>query len=293
MRYLFWIILLFVFTSFDLAAQSVRFSMGVGIGSVSDYLDERNQIYEGPSYLFLMDSMYEVSEVKQEFHITTQYKSKMQFSIFGSADFRLGRKMEIGTGLGLSRFTFRSTYGQTGTILTKVIKDTLSIEALPVFQQKFGCDSSAYIPPVGYNSRPDYALIDLRIPLLLKYELFSGFKVDLGGQLVTPIYSGQPGSKTVTQRHEEGGKTICVSTHKTYRDHTGKGFRQMRWSLLGGASYRINSKLEVSFLLEKNMQSVFISGTEILDKAAFKPVSARMGLSYYLGASKKIKQSAN
>lgn len=293
MRYFFWIILVFVLTSYDLAAQNVRFSMGVGIGSVSNYLGERDEIFEGTSYLPVSDSMLEVSEVKQAMHITTEYKSKMQFSIFGTVDFRLGRKMELSSGLELSRFAFNSTYRSTGKVLTKVVTDTIPITDLYVFHQNPECDSSVYLPLGGNQGQPEFSLVDLRIPLKLKYELFDGFKVNVGGVLVTPIYSGQKGTKTVTNKHVEGDKTICVSTYESYRDHTGKGFRQMRWSLLGGVSYDINPKLELSLLMEKSMQGVFISPSGNFAKDPFKPVSTRIGLSYYFSASKKIKQSAN
>ena len=296
MRHLFIYFVLFVLTSNISFAQNVKFSAGVGVGSVPEYEDVYTTPFEGQSYMFISDSLLQVSEVTRVQTVTTTYKSKRQFSVYGTIDFQLGSHFELSTGLGFSFHPFDFKLRQVGRVLTEVIMDTIALDDFLVQRPQVGCDSSVYLPQgVVKQGRTDFGLLDLQVPLTVKYELFEGFKLNVGGQLNTPIYTGQNGSRTETRRFVEDGKTICLSTPKGYRDHSGKGFRQMRLSILGGVSYRVNDRLEVNGLASKSLQSVFVDvePKAYSQKGDYKPISLRLGVSYLFGQSKEQNRIAN
>ncbi len=283
MRHFFLSFLLFLLASSVAIAQKVVFSIGGSVGSVMEYTDQFTQIRESKIYGVLPDSMYEVSLAERENTISTTYKSKIQFSLFGAMDFRLSKKLELSTGLGLNLSTFDANRRTSGKILWQKVLDTIPMTT-PSFSQYNGidCDSSAFFP-TGLKSGPDFRLLSLQIPVAFKYELFDGFKLKIGAQLATPIFSSKNGFKLKTDKIVENDKTICITTTHDFKDHSGNGLRDLRLSLLGGASYKINSKLEVTLLAGKSIHDVFFSNDDenFLRKGAFKPVSFQLGVAYY------------
>lgn len=105
----------------------------------------------------------------------------------------------------------------------------------------------------------------------------------------TPIFTRRSTNRLKTDEKVENGKVICISRTEDYEDHSGSGFGNLRFGLLGGASYKILPKLEVNILAEKSFGDVFsskISGFRT-ENAPFKPVSLRLGVNYLFGASEK------
>lgn len=287
MKHFVYSFLLLFFVSNTTFAQKVKFSGGVSVGMVMDYSDSYTNTFKGKSNKYLPDSLVEVSLVTREFHENTTYTSKMQFAVSGGVDFRMSKKLEINTGLTFSYFDFDGKRKQSFKILNEEVIDTIPGSLQPLTQ--IGCDSSVFLP-TGERSGPEFGMLSLQIPLAFKYEPFDGFKVILGGQMSTPIFTRQSSYRLNTEKKVENGKVICITTTEEYENHSGNGFQNLRLGILGGASYKIFPKMEVNLLAEKSIGDVFFSERSVLrtGNAPFKPVSLRLGINYLFGASENL-----
>lgn len=277
----------FLLVSSTIYAQKIVYSAGFGIGSMMEYDDQNTKIIESKSYRFLQDSMYEVAVVERETTTSSTYQSMMYFSVYGTMDFRLTKKLELSTGLSFSYGHIEEKKRYASKVLNQKVVDTVMQNPLnQPLQFEIGCDSSVFLP-TGINTGPDYRLLNLQIPLSLKYEIFDGFKINVGAQLITPIFSRQKGLTLKTDKTVENDKTICVTTTHSFNDYSGKGLRDLRLAILSGASYKVTPKLEVNVLIEKSLQDLFYTKNQrFINQGVYKPIGLQLGVKYYFGESK-------
>ncbi len=280
MKILFFFVLLF---SASVSEAQVRFSLGAAIGSVFEYTNTGSREVTAVSYVPLMDSMVERRFGKKMITQSYTFTPKLEYSIFGGIDFRLSQRLEVSTGLGFSLFYFGIDRSFNIKELESMVLDT--IPSAKVSNRFFdsSCDSIVSTQSGGALINSDLGLLDLQIPISLKYELFDGFKVDLGARLSTPIYTSQNGFKYESSKRVEDGKIICTSSTHGFTDHSGDGFRQMRLSVIGGIHYKILENLEVNILAAKSMHSVFVNQGQYYQARVFKPVQIRLGASLFFG----------
>ncbi len=280
MKNLFFFVLLF---SASVSEAQVRFSVGGAIGSVFEYTNTVSREVTAVSYAPLMDSMVERRFGKNLITQSYTFTPKLEYSIFGGIDFRLSQRLEVSTGLGFSLFYFGIDRSFNQKELESMVLDTIPSDKISNRFFDSSCDSIVSTQSGGVFINRDLGLLDLQIPISLKYELFDGFKVDLGARLSTPIYTSQNGFKYESSKRVENGKIICTSSTNGYTDHSGDGFRQMRLSVIGGMHYKILENLEVNILAAKSMQSVLVNQGQYNQARVFKPVQIRLGASLFFG----------
>ncbi len=290
MKKLCFIALLFLVST---SQAQVRFSVGAGVGRVLESTSSASYEFAGVSYTILIDSMAEKHFFEERNTSKFSFTPKLQYSIFGGADFRLTRRMELSTGLGFSFFNFAIDRSYSSKLLSSKIIDTVPSTEIQLQILNLGCDSTVVLSSGGAPVNNNFGLLDLHIPISLKYELFDGFKVDLGARISTPIYTRQHGFKYERTKKLENGMVICTSSTQGYNDHSGYGFRQIRLSVIGGIHYRIQENLEVNLLAAKSMHNVFVNEGKYNEARVFKPVQIRLGASLFLGGLHTEKSNKN
>ena len=284
-------LLVFSFLLFMTSLQAqVRFTAGVGMGTVLESTSTVSTEFTGISHTVLNDSLMIKQFSTRQFTTMLTYIPQLEYSLFGDVDFRLSKRLEISTGLGFSFYSIDIERSSSAKFLKSEVLDTVPYERLLVSNS--GCDSTVFIQIGGDVIKRDFRLLDLHIPLSIKYELFDGLKVNLGARLSTPVYSWQKGAKYRQEVKLEDGKAICFQSTVRNVDHSGDGIQQIRMSMIGGLHYRIFDNLEVNVLVAKSLSNVFNNDNNFNTKGVFKPLQIRLGASLLLGEYQSNKKNS-
>lgn len=235
------------------------------IGGHYDWIPDANKNTEGEyeSLQFINDSLAVRTYLLQRGMFKEQYSTKPGYQLGTRTVWHLDQRTALMMGLTVSfrKFTRTADLVSFVTVSTRTTTDTLRLYSgggfgggIPVVYDNDPDD-------LDINRNPSHQLVQLSVPLELRYAVAPWLRVRAGVYLTTLIHSKRHMEDYRTESYQKDGVRHYRFVKVEYDDTVGANLRRLVDGIGGAVELPLGKKLHLELGVQKDMRSIMRSTT--------------------------------
>jgi hypothetical protein len=228
------------------------------VGGHYDWIPDasRSSENEYASLRVINDSQAVRTYILQSIKSIERYGTRPGYQLGTRTVWHLDQRTALMTGLTVTfrKFTRSAELTDVTTLSTRITTDTLRLSSgggggtLVVFDND--------PDDLDINRNPPYNLVQLSIPLELRYALTPWLRVRAGVYLTTPLYSKRRVERIGIESYYKGSTQHIRFVKEEYDDTVGANLRRLVDGVSGSVEVPLSKKLHLELGVQKDMRSI-------------------------------------